>query len=114
MGMCLADEMESTITWPSEVSSSYSSGTIKYTIDKDLILSLGVQYTGIFGSASNIWYPGGCRDGSNKIGGYVGFCWSVTRRDDKFAEAFTISGISVRPTGGWTRSSGGQVRCLKE
>ena len=179
MGMCLADEMVSTITWPSEVSSSYSSGTIKYTvenpttyitgnsdnsdwyysgdsstdnnrwqsnktiydpcptgwrvpdggsngvwakacgktsftIDEDLILLLGVQYAGIFGSASNIWYPGGCRDGSNKKGGYAGFCWSVTRCDDKFAEAFTIIGISVRPTGGWTRSSGGQVRCLKE
>ena len=77
----------------------------------------GMNFSGIFGSASIIWYPAsGARLNSGGINdvGNIGFYWSSSYEEDEACElAFDTEGI-VHPSASIGRYIEMSVRCLKE
>ena len=77
----------------------------------------GMNFSGIFGSASIIWYPAsGARLNSGWINdvGNIGFYWSSSYEEDEACELSFITEGTVHPSGSIGRYIEMSVRCLKE
>ena len=78
----------------------------------------GVNFSGIFGSASTIWYPAsGYRsylDGSLNNVGYYGYYWSASPRNYGAYNLGFLRNGSVNPADDYDRARGYSVRCLQE
>lgn len=81
-------------------------------------INMGMDFTGMFSSASEVWYPA---SGSLYYNyGYlydVGYCggyWACTPSDDDAFDLYTYRGGSMDPSSHYYRSCGQAVRCVKE
>ena len=78
----------------------------------------GMNFSGKFGSASTIWYPGsGCRDyddGSLFYVGYGGLYWSASPIHYRAYGLLFRSDCDIFPSFFGGRADGNSVRCLRE
>jgi uncharacterized protein (TIGR02145 family) len=81
-------------------------------------INRGINFSGRFGNASNIWYPAsGCRiyyDGSLYGVGSSGVYWSVTPNDYRAYDLDFRNDGDVNPSSTSYRVSGQAVRCARE
>ena len=76
----------------------------------------GMNFSGMFGSASTIWYPAsGYRGGGGlSIVGYHGRYWSASPYYDRAYRLYFSHGGRVSPSDGNGRAGGRSIRCLQE
>ena len=102
--------------WSKALGSSLS---YKGTYDRT---NMGMDFSGKFGDASNIWYPASGFRNSDLEGwvleaGNYGYYWSVSPSvdDGKFAHSLGFASYgTVSPSGYGRRANGLSVRCIKE
>ena len=95
-----------------------SADTQKHTYDSS---NMGMNFSGMFGAASMIWYPGtACRDGligrlyNNGNSYFDGSCWSVSP-DRYYVNILFFRGSGyVNPSSIDKRAFGLPVRCIQE
>ena len=92
-----------------------SSSSFDYTYNS---ANEGMNFSGMFGSASTIWYPAsGFRDfddGSLDNVGNIGDCWSASPNDYNACLLLFNNNGDVYPSGYGLRAYGLSVRCLQE
>ena len=78
----------------------------------------GMNFSGMFGSASTIWYPAsgyrGNNDGSLNFVGSLGYCWSASPILNGACYLYLDSLGLVVPSVGHSRAYGSSVRCVQE
>ena len=91
-----------------------SSSSFDYTYSSS---NKGMNFSGVFGSASTIWYPAsGGRGGSLSRVGYYGFYWSASPNSFEISYAYVLSFYvagGVYPSGFLGRADGFPVRCVR-
>ena len=93
-------------------------GSSSYFVHTYNSSNVGMNFPGVFGSASTIWYPAsGYRyyyDGSLDYVGYYGYYWSASPSNNvAYGLDFDNNGY-VSPSYGYYRAYGQSVRCLQE
>ena len=95
-----------------------TSARIKHSYDSS---NMGMNFSGKFGAASMIWYPGAaCRDGengrlyNNGEEDMNGEYWAVPADSNDWLSLFLTDTGYVNPSTGGSSADGRSVRCIKE